>query len=162
MSDAADVAELRGLVDAYALAMDENDTDAFHRLFTPDGSLVVLAPGRSKPLGTFAGPGTDGVGVIAVLMAEIYQSTLHNITTFAAEVDGDTATGTTYCLAYHVVAGDDGGAVETLGVRYEETFVRTPEGWRFARRDATRLWSQSMPTPREPLMIDRAAAAARS
>ena len=52
-------------------------------------------------------------------------------------------------------------ALETLGVRYEEEFVRTAEGWRIRVRDATRLWSQITPTPYEPLLIDRAAARAR-
>jgi hypothetical protein len=157
-----DLPALEALVHDYALAMDRADLDAFPRLFVPDGALVVRAPGRERPLGTFRGPGPDGVGLVATLMADLYQATLHHITTHAAVVDGDRATGTTYCLAYHVVAGDDGGALETLGVRYDEQFVRTDEGWRFAVRDATRLWSQSTPTPREPLLVDRAAAASRA
>jgi hypothetical protein len=153
--------EIRALVDAYAVAMDDTDMDAFPRLFVPDGKLVVRAPDRQKPLGTFRGPGADGVALVAKLMSELYQSTLHNITTFRVQFDGDEARGSTYCLAYHVVAGDDGGALETLGVRYEDHFVRTPDGWRFQTRDATRLWSQTTPTPYRPLLVDRAAGAAR-
>jgi SnoaL-like domain len=155
------LAEIRGLVDAYALAMDRNDIDAFPRLFVPDGALVVRAPGREKPLGTFRGPGPDGVGLIARLMSDLYRATLHHITTHEAVIDGDRATGTTYCLAYHMVDGEVGGSLETLGVRYDEQLVRTPDGWRFEMRDATRLWSQITPTPYEPLLIDRAAARSR-
>ena len=153
--------EIRALVDAYAAAMDGDDLSVFARLFVPDGALVVRAPGREKPLGTFRGPGEDGVALIAKLLRRNYQSTLHNITTHQVELAGDEARGATYCLAYHVVAGGDGGALETLGVRYDEHFVRTPGGWRFQTRDATRLWSQTTPTPAHPLVIDRAAAAAR-
>jgi hypothetical protein len=153
--------ELRALVDRYAAAMDGTDLEIFERLFVPEGSLVVRAPDREKPLGVFHGPGPDGVGLITRLLRRHYQSTLHNITTHQATIDGDEATGTTYCLAYHVVGGEDGGALETLGVRYEDRFVRTRDGWRFHRRDATRLWSQTTPTPTHPLLIDRAAAAAR-
>ncbi len=156
-----ELAEIRRLVDAYALAMDRQDLEAFPRLFVPDGALVVRAPGREKPLGIFQGPGPDGVGLIARLLGDLYRATLHHITTHEATIDGDRATGTTYCLAYHVVDGADGGALETLGVRYEEEFVRTTEGWRIRVRDATRLWSQITPTPYEPLLIDRAAARAR-
>lgn len=112
-------------------------------------------------MGVFAGPGPDGVALVATLLRQLYQSTLHHITTHQATVDGGFAEGVTYCLAYHVVAGDDGGMLETLGVKYEERFVRTDEGWRFHTRDATRLWSQITPTPLEPLLIDRAAARAR-
>jgi uncharacterized protein (TIGR02246 family) len=157
-----DLTEIRALVDAYAAGMDKDDFDVFARLFVPDGALVVRAPGREKPLGVFHGPGTDGgVALIAKLLREHYESTLHNITTHRVAIHGDDARGETYCLAYHIVGGADGGALETLGVRYEEHFVRTPDGWRFHTREATRLWSQTTPTPRHPLVIDRAAAAAR-
>ena len=156
-----DLADIRALVDAYAIAMDRCDLEAFPRLFVPDGALVVKAPGREKPLGIFQGPDPDGIGLIARLLGELYDATLHNITTQAAEVEGDHATGTTYCLAYHVVAGEGPRTLETLGVRYEDEFVRTPEGWRMRIREATRLWSQITPTPYEPLLIDRAAARER-
>jgi hypothetical protein len=155
-----DELEIRGLVDAYALAMDARDVDAFERLFVPDGSLIVWALGRDRPLGAFRGPGPDGVGLVARLLGELYAATLHNITTHRALVDGDAATGTTCCLAYHVVSGADGGALETLGVRYEDTFARTSSGWRMRERNATRLWSQITPTPITPLLVDRAAASA--
>jgi hypothetical protein len=155
-----DLAEIRRLVEAYAIAMDSTDLEAFGRQFVPDGSLIVRAPGREKPLGVFHGPGADGIGLIARLISELYRCTLHHITTHQATVNGDRATGTTYCLAYHIVDGDDGGALETLGVRYAEELVRTTDGWRFQTRDATRLWSQITPTPHEPLLIDRAAAVA--
>jgi hypothetical protein len=156
-----DASEIRRLVDAYALAMDSTDLGAFERLFVPDGSLVVRALGRERPLAVFRGPGPDGVGLVARLLGELYSATLHHVTTHEALVVGDMATGTTYCLAYHVVDGTDGGALETLGVRYEESFVRLDDGWRIRERNATRLWSQTTPTPHAPLLVDRAAASAR-
>jgi hypothetical protein len=156
-----ELAEIRRLVDAYALAMDQADVAAFARLFVPDGALVVRSLGRERPLGVFSGPGPDGVGMIARLLGELYRATLHHITTHEATIDGDRATGTTYCLAYHIVDDDDGRQLETLGVRYDEEFVRTTEGWRIGVREATRLWSQINPVPNTPLLIDRAAAGAR-
>jgi hypothetical protein len=157
-----DLAHIRRLVEAYAIAMDENDLDAFDRIFVPEGALVVLAPGRDEPLGTFQGPGPEGVGLVSILMDQLYRNTLHHITTHVATVDGEGATGVTYCLAYHMVDGADGGELETLGVRYEDEYVRTPQGWRMGTRRATRLWSQITPTPRLPLLVDRAAAANRA
>lgn len=159
---AEDRLEIRDLVDAYAIAMDRTDMEAFPRLFTPEGALVVKAPGRDEPMGVFQGPGPDGVGLIARLMGDIYRATLHHITTHEAHVDGDAVRGTTYCLAYHMVDGEHGGDLETLGVRYNEAFVRTGDGWRMGVREAVRLWSQITPTPRSPLLIDRAAAAAQN
>ena len=157
----ADRVELRDLVDAYAVAMDRCDTEAFHRQFTPDGRLVVLAVGRERPLATFQGPGIDGIGLIAIVMREVYVSTLHNVTTHTADVDGDRATGTTYCVAHHVAAEAEADRLEFLGVRYAEHFVRTSDGWRFAQRDITRLWSHTITSPRRPLLVDHAVAARR-
>jgi hypothetical protein len=159
--ETAHPAELRRLVEAYALAMDENDVDAFGEIFVPDGELIVRAAGREKPLAVFRGPGADGVGMIAILMARLYRATLHHITTHYATVQGEEGSGVTYCLAYHMVDEDGESRLETLGVRYEERYVLTEHGWRIRTRDATRLWSQITPTPDEPLLIDRAAAAAR-
>ena len=50
--------------------------------------------------------------------------------------------------------------MDDLGVKYDEMFVRTAEGWRFHVREATRLWSLTTPSPHEPLLADRAAARA--
>ena len=155
----AQLAEIRSLVDRYAMAMDSGDLDVFPQLFVPDGALVVRAPNREKPLAIFTGPGSDGVGMIATLLGELYRATLHHITTHTATVDGDRATGVTYCLAYHMCDDEQGERLETIGVRYDEEFVRTPDGWRMGTREATRLWSQITPTPRTPLVIDHAAAA---
>jgi hypothetical protein len=151
--------ELRRLVEAYASAMDRGDLEEFGRLFVLDGALVVRAPGRDSPLGVFQGPA--GVALIARLLGELYVATLHNITTHRVVLNGDSATGTTYCLAYHVVGNGEGDALETLGVRYEDEYVRTPDGWRMRIRNATRLWSQTTPMDGEPLLIDRAAAQSR-
>ena len=145
--------------------MDSGDLDVFPQLFVPDGALVVRAPDREKPLGVFKGPGENGVGLIAKLLSELYRATLHHITTHEATIDGDRATGTTYCLAYHMTADDgDGGKLGHFGVHYAEQLVRTADGWRFTVRDATRLWSQITPTPYEPLVSSIAprAAAARA
>lgn len=153
MSD-ADQLELRRLVEAYAIAMDDGDLRAFADIFAADGTLAVHGPVGDELLGVFRGP--DGVAAVAELMKGLYRATLHHITTHAATVAGDRATGTTYCLAHHVLF--DGSSLETLGVRYHEEFVRTEDGWRMGHRKAIRLWSQVSPTTSDHLLVDRAAA----
>ncbi|WP_196073163.1 nuclear transport factor 2 family protein [Nakamurella alba] len=156
--------ELRRLAERYAVAMDRTDLDELARLFVPDGRLEVRAPGREATMGVFHGPGPDGVGRIALLLGELYESTMHHITGQVVHPDPDgnpdRATGLTYCLAYHIVndtANGGGRSLETLGVQYEDTFVRVDGRWRFAVRGALRVWSQITDTPRTPLIVDRAA-----
>lgn len=153
----SDLVALRGLVDAYAVAMDDCDLEALASQFDSDGQLVVVAAGREKPLAVLTGPGPEGIGAIALAMRDCYEHTLHNVTTHVAALDGDSATGTTYCVAHHVPP--DGGEVEFLAVRYAESFRRDQRGWRFARREVVRLWSGKTPAGREPLLVDRAVAA---
>jgi hypothetical protein len=162
MSDLQTERELRRLAERYAMAMDTADYAELERVFVPDGALVVRAPGRAEPMGRFDGPGRDGVGLIAQLLDELYESTMHHITNQIVQIDGDRATGRTYCLAYHICNDEQGRRLETIGVYYDENFVRTDDGWRFGVREATRVWSQITDTPREPLLVDRAATRARA
>jgi hypothetical protein len=153
----ADAVALRRLVEVYAQAMDAGDPDGFHDIFVPEGALIVLAPGSDKPMGSFEGPGPDGVGLIAGLLSGLYRDTMHHITNHTVEIEGDEASGTTYCLAYHLCRDDDGERIETLGVTYADTYVRTAAGWRIHTRRATRIWSQIEQLDASPLLVDRAA-----
>jgi hypothetical protein len=153
----ADAAELRRLVEIYAQAMDAGDPAGFHDIFVPEGALIVLAPGSQEPMGSFDGSGADGVGMIAGLLSELYRDTMHHITNHIVDVDGDAASGITYCLAYHLCKDADGDRIETLGVTYADTYVRTGDGWRIHTRRATRVWSQIEPLDTSPLLVDRAA-----
>ncbi|MEZ4297082.1 MAG: nuclear transport factor 2 family protein [Polyangiaceae bacterium] len=49
------------------------------------------------------------------------------------EVTGDTATGRWYCEAYVVFRENPAAGPQKSWVRYEDTYVLTPEGWRFKK-----------------------------
>ena len=129
------VHDLRALVDGYAVAADERDADAFAALFTPDATLTVLVDGEQR--GRYAG--ADEIGTVPAKLAR-YRRTLHLVSTHHSVVDDDEdeATGTAYCEAHHV--DDDGDRV--LFIRYDDRYVRTPDGWRFAARAVNTLWSE--------------------
>ncbi|HMC69221.1 MAG TPA: nuclear transport factor 2 family protein, partial [Mycobacteriales bacterium] len=55
------------------------------------------------------------------------------------DVQGDTATGETYCIAHHVKGTDD----FVMHIRYEDQYVRTPDGWRMKQRDLRLLWTSN-------------------
>jgi hypothetical protein len=137
-SAALDRIALRDLVDAYALTADARDSTGFASLFTADAVLTVHdAGGRLQ--GTFT-----GVGEIAAIPAALarYPRTLHLVSTHRATPVGDTATGTTLCEAHHLSAGEDGTVDRVLVIRYDDAYVRTPGGWRFARRDVRVQWEE--------------------
>lgn len=129
---------LRDLVDAYAFAADAADGPALAALFAPDGVLVVEAPpdrgGRRERRGRH-----EIAGAIAGLAR--YDVTTHFVGTHRVLVDGDGATGETYCLAHHIVGGSD----TIWSVRYRDRFRRTEEGWRFASRHVGVEWVAEQP-----------------
>ncbi|HVT42363.1 MAG TPA: nuclear transport factor 2 family protein [Acidimicrobiales bacterium] len=128
----ADRLAIADLVHAYAQGVDRLDPEAVGRLFTEDGTFVAYAtPGAEEP--TSRSEGRAAV-TKAIGMARHYRQTTHTIGNHLADVQGDSATGETRCVAFHVL-GDEGA--ETLlvwHIRYLDTFARRPEGWRFSER----------------------------
>jgi uncharacterized protein (TIGR02246 family) len=128
----ADRLAIADLVHAYAQGVDRRDAGAVAALFTDDGTFVAYAtPGAAEPTSRSHGRAeiTKAIGT-----ARYYRQTTHTIGSHFAAVRGDSATGETRCVAYHVL-GDEGA--ETLmiwHIRYVDAYVRGPEGWRITER----------------------------
>ena len=133
---ALDYIQIEQLVAKYARAIDtcSNNGYDYADLFTPDGVFIPsfngkpLAPiqGRER-LAEVSGGGSRGcknVGWIQQGVRHIY--TNHVIT---ATADG--ATGVVDMLM--IGLGGDPNKIEYDGY-YEDTYVRTPQGWRFKQR----------------------------
>ncbi len=138
--DHADRQVLRALVDAYAAAADTRDVERFVSLFLPDATLSAHR-GEDEP----------AVYTGAARLAEIperlgrYRHTLHVVGHHWCDIDGDGAIGEAGCRAHHVSDGDDGATDLVLTIRYHDAYARTPDGWRFARREVHILWTSEHP-----------------
>ncbi len=108
----------------YADAADRRDAAAFAACFA--GSAVDIS-----------GPGfamTNAEQVVGTLAAK-YVWTMHNVHNSLHEVDGDRASGYTYCVASHVRAEPSGARVkEDWYIRYEDELLRQGGSWVFLRR----------------------------
>jgi hypothetical protein len=131
--DGDDVAtELRELAEAYAAAVDARDEAALRAVFAAD-ALVVLPPVLAErlPAAELRGPELgaliDGV--------RNFRRTRHLVTGQSVTVDADGAEGETSCTAHHVYGAPDRQRDLVLTLRYRDSFVRTPAGWRFRRRE---------------------------
>jgi hypothetical protein len=147
---ALDYIQIEQLVAKYARAIDtcSNNGYDYADLFTADGSFVPsfngkpLAPiqGRER-LAEVSGGGSRGcknVGWIEQGVRHIY--TNHVIT---ATADG--ATGVVDMLM--IGLGGDPNKIEYDGY-YEDTYVRTPQGWRFKQRVHHALLREGKRTPK--------------
>jgi hypothetical protein len=130
LADRLAIAEL--LAD-YCTALDSRDWDGLRRFF---------APGAGCDYGSLGSPrGVDAIIALISGTLRTLDATQHLIGNVTAAVDGDEATAGCYLISEHVRTGTPGGEHYTIGGRYADRLVRTPEGWRVTSRTLHRMWT---------------------
>jgi 3-phenylpropionate/cinnamic acid dioxygenase small subunit len=124
----------------YATGIDTRDWELFRTCFTKD-----VHADYGDGVGSWTG--VDGITDYMTVMHADMLDTKHRLTNFVIDVDGDSATASTYVHAVLVVTNDPLTWYEPVG-RYEDRLVRTSEGWRISHRvyHSTRMLS-SHPLP---------------
>jgi ketosteroid isomerase-like protein len=145
VEEAADRLAIRELVDAYAHCADRRDAEGQMALFTEDTRfLVFMDATASEPTQELHGrtalaPVFDNLNT--------YQVTTHFNGQSTVRVDGDSASGESYCLAHHISVDDQGRRTFMIAsIRYEDQFVREADGWRFAERRLMVDWTDTRPS----------------
>lgn len=128
--------DLRYLAEAYARGCDTKDAAVLASCFTDGATLTIHWVDREPS--TLRMPGH----VDRILKGlDRYQRTIHFVGNHTAQVDGDSATGVTYCFAHHILDGND----HLMAIRYEDVYRREPDGWRIAERHLRLDWTQDLP-----------------
>jgi hypothetical protein len=142
---AADRLAIRELVDAYAHCADRRDAKGQMALFTEDTRfLVFMDYGSAEPTQVLHGreslaPVFDNLNTYTVTMHFNGQSTV--------DLDGDRASGESYCLAHHLTVGPDGQRTMMIAsIRYLDEFVRQDGRWLFAERRLMVNWTETRPS----------------
>jgi hypothetical protein len=132
-AEAADRLAIRELVDAYAHCADRRDANGQMELFTPDTHFVVYMNAKD------AVPSQElhSREALAPVFADLnkYDATTHFVgqsTIFRLE--GNRATGETYCLAHHVWTEGESRRLMLASLRYLDTFAKVDGTWLFAER----------------------------
>lgn len=143
--EAADRLAIRELVDAYARCADRRDAQGQMALFTEDTRfLVFMDATASEPTQELRGRAS-----LAPVFDNLnsYEATTHFNGQSTVNIDGDRASGESYCLAHHVSVDDEGGrTLMVASIRYHDQFVRLDEGWRFAERRLLVDWTETRPS----------------
>lgn len=134
-------AEIKQLVDTYAMARDNIDAVAYANTFTEGGTLIINGQ-----------PNTGR----AVLQARVESANQESIamhmmaTSQITVIDENNATGIHYATVYGAVPGDDhaeGDPIDVAGFstqgKYFDKYERTDEGWRISERRFERVYRQS-------------------
>ena len=143
-TEQADRLAIRELVDAYAHCADRRDPDGQKSLFTDDTHFVVYMNGQgSEPTQVL-----DGREALTPVFADLgrYQATMHLNGQSTIEIDGDRATGESYCIAHHLFTENGERRLMVAWLRYGDTFVKVDGAWRFAERNLYVDWTETRPS----------------
>lgn len=123
----ADYLEIRQLVARYAYAVDTaaEDGQVYASLFAPDGAFADRQ-GRETT-------GREALAALARRNRRGPQSAFHFIVNHVIEPSAGGAIGRQYLVQLRIGDGDRPNDVFGGG-QYHDVYVRTPEGWRFKRR----------------------------
>ncbi len=143
-TEVADRLAIRELVDAYARCADRRDAEGQRSLFTEDTRLVVHMDGQgSEPTQVL-----DGREALTPVFEDLnrYAATMHFNGQGTIALDGDRATGESYCMAHHLSVGEDGQRTLMIAaLRYEDVFVKQQGAWLFAERRLIVDWIETRP-----------------
>jgi ketosteroid isomerase-like protein len=140
-TELADRVAIRELVDAYAHCADRRDAEGQKALFTEDTHFVVYMDGQgSEPTQIL-----DGREALTPLFDDLnrYQATMHFNGQSTVALDGDRATGESYCIAHHLFTEDGGRKLMVAWLRYGDIFVKLDNAWRFAERSLYVDWTET-------------------
>jgi ketosteroid isomerase-like protein len=143
--ESADRLAIRELFDAYAHCADRRDAKGQMALFTPDTRfLVYMERGSDRPTQEL----TSREALAPVFdQLNTYQATMHLNGQSTVQLDGDRATGESYCIAHHLYEADGQRTLIVAYIRYLDQFARQPGGsWLFAERKLMVDWTETHPS----------------
>lgn len=134
----ADRLAIEQVLARYCRGIDRCDTGELERVFAPE-ARIDYGDGAKPRDATIAGL-MEGLGAMRL--------TQHNIGNVICEIDGDTARAETYCVAYHFLAGPEGGEIElVVGGRYLDRLAKGPDAaWRITERLYVMDWNRTAPS----------------
>jgi ketosteroid isomerase-like protein len=143
-SEQADRVAIRELVDAYAHCADRRDADGQKALFTEDTHFVVYMNGQSsEPTQVL-----DGREALTPVFDDLnrYEATMHFNGQSTVALDGDEATGESYCIAHHLFTDARERKLMVAWLRYGDRFVKVDGAWLFAERKLYVDWTETRPS----------------
>jgi ketosteroid isomerase-like protein len=143
-TEAADRLAIRELIDAYAHCADRRDAKGQMALFAEDTRfLVFMEAAAAEPTQELRG--RDSLAPVFDDLNQ-YVATMHFNGQSTIVLDGDRATGESYCLAHHLKVGQDGHRTMMIAsIRYLDEFVKQDGQWLFAERRLMVNWTETRP-----------------
>lgn len=127
---------LKELVDQFSILADKKDVHTQVQLFTPDATLESVVNGNSA--GTMKG--RDQLEHAFAPFLANFQTVYHFNGQQAVTINGDKATGISYCMVTLIGLQNGKRVRTTMGVHYEDEFVRDNGHWLISKRKSIFDW----------------------
>jgi hypothetical protein len=132
---------IRELIDQYAYCADTRDAQGQMSLFTADTNFEVYMDSKSS---TPTQVINNRQGLLPVFdNLNTYIATMHFNGESTVKLDGDRASGVTYCRAYHLNVQDGVQKLMIAGIRYFDIMVKQEGKWLFAERKLMVSWIEN-------------------
>ena len=129
-------------MDAYAHCADRRDAKGQMSLFTENTHFVVFMNARSERPSMELNRREDLAPVFDELNK--YEVTTHfNGQSTVVVLDGDSATGETYCIAHHVSSSEGKRTLFIASIRYYDVFAKVEGKWLIAERKLICDWTDT-------------------
>ena len=76
-----------------------------------------------------------------------YQAMMHFNGQSTITLNGERATGESYCIAHHLFTDQGERKLMVAWLRYDDTFVKVSDVWLFAERKLYVDWTETRPSP---------------
>ena len=127
-------AALRRTDEIYALGADRKDKTLWREILA--GDCRIEGPG-------FAIDGVEANLQSIDALANLFRRTLHKVHSQVVRIDGNKATGETYCTADHLMKDSD--QILRWSIRYLDEWRREGQMWRFTLRKLIVEWEELVP-----------------
>lgn len=131
--------EIQDLVFHYADCIDQRRFDELENVFTEDAHIDYTSVG---------GPQGTRSEIIAFLKQALtaFKTYQHLNANVQITVNGDMATGRVMCFnPSDLKLGKGNTQLFMIGIWYNDTYVRTPQGWRIRSRTEEKSWTFNLP-----------------
>ena len=141
ITETEDRLAIRELIDNYAYCADTRNAQGQMELFTKDTNFEVYYDPKSKTPSQVINNRADLFPVFDNL--NTYNTTMHFNGQSTVKLDGNDATGITYCMAHHLTIEDGKQKFMIAAIRYEDKFVKQEDKWLFAERKLLVDWIEN-------------------
>lgn len=131
--------KLKELVDVFSNLADVKDTNTQAQLFTEDAVLTSYNGDQ-----VFEQRGRNAIEEACANFLELFDTVYHINGQQVVDIQGDKATGVSYCQVVLIGPNEKGERVQNMqGVRYEDEYLKVDGEWKIANRTSHFVWSDS-------------------